>query len=72
MKMCSHLHSPHLHNVIDSTVTKSLLKSAESMKQVAFDLCSRTSFATAVFFSVDLGFFCFIWGCGVLLKISFF
>jgi len=50
MKMCSHLHSPHLHNVIDSTVTKSLLKSAESMKQVAFDLCSRTSFATAVFF----------------------
>jgi len=50
MKMCSHLHSPHLQIVIDSTVTKRLLKSVESMKKLAFNLCSRTSFATAVFF----------------------
>jgi len=26
------------------------------------------SVATAIFFSLDLGFFCFIWGSGVFIK----
>jgi len=30
--------------------------------------CCMSSVATAVFFSLDLGFFCFIWGSGVFIE----
>jgi len=31
-------------------------------------LCVLGSIATAVFFLLDLGFFCFIWGSGIFIE----
>jgi len=39
-----------------------------SIMRLSKHFTHETSVATAVFFSLDLGFFCFIWGSGVLIK----